>query len=359
MIVKNEAHVIRRCLASVRGLVDAYCVVDTGSTDGTQDIVREAMRGVPGAVYERPWKNFGHNRTEALELARPWADYSFIIDADEEMVLPPGYALPELTLDAYLTPHRGEGSKTSFYRTQIVRSSLPWRYVGVLHEVIQCDAPHETGKVHDVLCVGHFDSARNQGDVRQKYARDAEVLERGLVEEPDNARYVFYLAQSYRDAGEPERAISNYRRRAALGGWPEEVFYSFYQAGLLCEAAGRHEEAVSAWLDAYAARPTRREPLVALARHYRTHRKFPLAYLFAKKSVELPRPDDLLFLQDEAYDWRAEDEVSVAAFWVGEYRESLDYAGRLLASSRLPSDQRERVEKNRQFAADKLAAGAR
>ncbi len=358
MIVKNEAHVIRRCLASVRPLVDAFCVVDTGSTDGTQDVIREAMAGVPGAVYERPWKNFGHNRTEALALARPWADYSLIIDADEAMVLPEGYRLPELTLDGYLTPHRGSASTTSFHRMQIVKTARPWHYVGVLHEVIQCDEPHQTGKIDDILCIGHFDSARNQGDARAKYARDAEVLEKALVDEPNNARYVFYLAQSYRDAGQPELAIKSYRRRAAMGGWPEEVFYSHYQVGHLCEALGRHEEAVSAWLDAYASRPARREPLVELARHYRVRSQFPVAHLFAKKAVAIPRPDDLLFLQDEAYSWRADDEVSVAAYWIGDYRESLEYTDKVLALTSLPAEHRARIEKNRQFAVDKLASGA-
>jgi glycosyltransferase involved in cell wall biosynthesis len=84
MIVKNEAHVIARCLASARPLVDAWCIVDTGSSDGTQDKVRELMAGVPGTLHERPWKNFGHNRSEALELARTeGCDYLLFIDADE------------------------------------------------------------------------------------------------------------------------------------------------------------------------------------------------------------------------------------------------------------------------------------
>jgi len=40
MIVKNEAAVIERCLASVRPLIDTWVISDTGSTDGTQDLIR-------------------------------------------------------------------------------------------------------------------------------------------------------------------------------------------------------------------------------------------------------------------------------------------------------------------------------
>ena len=40
MIVRNESAVLARCLDSVRGLADEMVVVDTGSTDGTQEIAR-------------------------------------------------------------------------------------------------------------------------------------------------------------------------------------------------------------------------------------------------------------------------------------------------------------------------------
>ncbi len=355
MIVKDEAHVLRRCLDSVRPLIDAWCVVDTGSTDGTQALVREVLGELPGALHERPWRDFGFNRTEALALARPWADYALLIDADEVLECEAGYAWPALSADGYLTPHRGQRSTTSFYRMQLVKSAVPWRYVGVLHEVITCDTPHHKEKLEGILCVGHFDSARNRGDTRAKYARDAEVLGAALREEPDNARYQFYLAQSHRDAGDGEAAIVAYRRRAAMGGWEEEVWYSLYQVGLLSERAERHAEAVHAWLEAFACRPTRREPLLELARHYRAAKQYAAAYLFAKRAVAIPRPDDILFLEESAYEWRADDELSVAAYWVGEYRESLDHADRALRSETLPAEQRPRIEENRQFAVDKLA----
>ena len=65
------------------------------------------------------------------------------------------------------------------------------------------------------------------------------VLEAALALDPGNRRYVFYLAQSYRDAGEREVALVQYDRRAAMGGWDEEVWYSLYQSALLAERGGR------------------------------------------------------------------------------------------------------------------------
>ena len=80
MIVRNEAHIIHELIASVAAHIDSWVIVDTGSTDGTQDLIRRLMaeRGIPGELVERPWRNFGSNRTEALELAQGRGDYIWV-----------------------------------------------------------------------------------------------------------------------------------------------------------------------------------------------------------------------------------------------------------------------------------------
>src|SRR5271168_4484452 len=86
MIVKNESKVILRCLESVRPLVDYVLIEDTGSTDGTQTMIREwlAQAGLPGEVYGEPWRDFAYNRSHALARLREniGVDYALISDAD-------------------------------------------------------------------------------------------------------------------------------------------------------------------------------------------------------------------------------------------------------------------------------------
>src|SRR3954469_3762561 len=101
MIVKNESKVIARCLKAARPLVDHWVIVDTGSTDGTQDLVRALLKDVPGELHERPWQDFAHNRAEALELARGKADYLLVVDADDSLAPAPGFKMPRLELDCY------------------------------------------------------------------------------------------------------------------------------------------------------------------------------------------------------------------------------------------------------------------
>ncbi len=88
MIVKNETGVITRCLDSVRPLVDYVLIEDTGSTDGTQELIRDwlAKNNVPGEVIEEPWRDFAYNRSHVMAKLRERGEigYALIIDADDK-----------------------------------------------------------------------------------------------------------------------------------------------------------------------------------------------------------------------------------------------------------------------------------
>jgi FkbM family methyltransferase len=354
MIVKDETAVIERCLRSVRPFIDCWSIVDTGSTDGTQRLIATTLASLPGELHERPWKDFGHNRTEALTLARAFADYSLVIDADETFDVPEGFAFPELTADGYYTRHRGSNSVVTFDLLQLLKADARWRYEGVLHEVAVCDGPHRTALLTGPVCMGHFDGARNQVDSKQKYARDAALLERALEQEPDNARYRYYLARSYRDAEMPEQALENFAKRADMGGWDEEVWHSLHLMGVVSADLNKYHAAVASQLRAHQLRPQRAEALCALAQLHRTREEHHLSYLFARQAARIPRPDDRLFVDDSVYRWRALDELSIAAYWVGEYEESQKATRELLQRDAFPAGERPRIEKNLRFAEQKL-----
>lgn len=353
MIVKNEAHVIRRCLDSLRPFVDHWVIVDTGSTDGTQYIIRAHYHDVPGAVFERPWKNFAHNRSEALNLARGRADYIFVIDADELIDLPPGWELPHLTEDSYLCAVRYGAS--SYVRKQLVRDGLPWRYEGVLHEYMTCDLPGLTeGTLPGLRTIVHHDGARAHDP--NTYRRDALVLEQALLDEPDNSRYVFYLAQSYRDAGEHELAIRNYRKRMEMGGWPEEIWVSMYQIARSQERdTARWPEAMESYLAACQFEPARAEPLYNIAMHYQHKAQHHISIIFLSRAMQVPMPGaERLFIEATVYEYLVPLEYAVACFWLGRHEEAITVNDRLLASPLLPAGHVELVQRNRKFSLDAL-----
>lgn len=357
MIVKDEAHVIARCLTSLRGLVDYWTIVDTGSTDGTRDLIRDLLADVPGQLLERPWRNFGHNRSAALAAARSRADYSFVIDADEILEVPAGFAWPALTADSIFLTHRT--GDTTYWRGSLVANRLAWRYEGVLHEYLEAEGVQSTVQLAGPEVLGLFDGGRSrQVTTVEKYARDARVLEVALLDEPDNARYQYYLARSYRDSEQPALALEAYRRRAEMGGFAEEVWDSLYWIAKLTEADAEPAAVAAAYLAAWESRPTRAEPLVALARYARRGRRFALARMVSAQAVVMTRPEDRLWIEEDVYAWRALDEFAVAGYWTGQYQDSARACRTLLAGGALPERQRARVKDNLNYALDKLPHGS-
>ena len=353
MIVKNEAPVIRRCLASVRPVIDTWVVVDTGSSDGTQEIVRAALRDLPGELVERPWVDFAHNRSDALASARGRADYSLIIDADDTLEAPPGFILPDLEADAYVLDILDAG--VTYQRTQLVATALPWRYEGVLHEYLVCDGPARSGYLPLLMRRNHDGARRRDPDT---YRKDAVVLERALQTETNPfllARYTFYLAQSYRDCAVNDRAIEAYLRRADMGYWDQEVFVSLYQAGKLMEQLGRHpEEVLAIYRRAGQACPSRIEAVHAASRLCRSLARHQEGYDIAKPGIALSAPVGGLFVEPWIYQYGLLDEYAVNAYWSEHYRECLDACLTLLALEILPVGDRTRICGNARFAFDKL-----
>ncbi|XRC95552.1 glycosyltransferase [Ottowia sp. VDI28] len=356
MIVKDEAGVIERCLASVKPFIHHWVIVDTGSTDGTQEIIRRYMSDMPGELHERPWRNFGHNRSEAMALARGRGDYVLIMDADNSFHAPHGWSWPALTEPAYHLQVASSG--TRYQQCLLVSNALAWRWVGVLHEYLATDAPHHVASLDGPWVERRHEGARSRDPLT--FRKDAALLEEALREEPGNARYVFYLAQSWRDAGEPERARQVYLERSRMGGWAEEVWYSLYQAAVLAERLQLPDaEVLGAYLAAYQNRPSRIEPLVALARRHGHRQEWAMAQLYARAGMALPMPSDLLFMDEGMYRWGAMDESAISAYWLGDHQECFRLSMRLLDGDLLPESERPRVEANRDFAALAVAGRTR
>lgn len=353
MIVKNEAPVIRRCLDSVRSLIDHWVIVDTGSSDGTQALIREHYKDLPGELHERPWRNFAHNRSEALALARPHGDYTLIIDADDHLEIPPGFVMPALDADAYTLDIHFAG--TRYQRVQLVRNALPWCYVGVLHEFLDCKGARPAGHLGLIMHCNH-DGARRRDP--QTYVRDAAVLEQALREEQDpflRARYTFYLAQSYRDCGAAAESLACYLRRAELGYWDQEVYVSLYQAARLATQLGRPLDTVLALcLRASDLVPTRVEALHFASLQCRLAGRNEAGYQLARRGLGLLPPGDGLFVEPWIYEYGLLDEYAVNAYWAGHYRDSLEASLKILAHPACPADQRARFAANADFALQKL-----
>lgn len=212
MIVKDEEDVIERSLTSSLPFIQTWVIVDTGSTDRTMEMIQSFFdkHSVTGHLFSRQWVDFGHNRTEALELCRDKMDWAMMLDADDTIEgrpIPTTLFSDSEGIDGYTIQIAFQGHH--FRRVQFFRMSAPWRYIHTVHEYAVCD-----GRTTSSL--GHIPSetymhARSEGaqskDPIGRAKRDIKLL----LSEPKTSHTLFHLGNSYREAKMIDEALECYR----------------------------------------------------------------------------------------------------------------------------------------------------
>jgi glycosyltransferase involved in cell wall biosynthesis len=363
MIVKNEAHVIVRCLDSVKRLLDYVLIVDTGSDDGTPQVINDWLteNDIQGEVIFETWKNFAHNRTFALKKLREKEDidYAFMIDADEILVFEDNFDVNnfknEINCEIYDIVTNMNGF--TYNRPTLTSNKRLSRYEGVVHEFLS----FEDGSCTRDTARGFYnypiqDSARNKST--NKFLKDAELLEealKGELTEWFRSRYTFYLAQCYRDGGVLDLSLRNYLLRAEQGFWNEEVYMSLYSAANLMKQLNySKEEILQTYMRAYEICPHRGESLHLAIQYCRLNGMNQQGYIIGKHAINLKYPDGSLFVEKYVYDYAILDEFSIVAYWAGHFEESKIACEKLLSDGKLPEHYIERVKSNLQFSLDKL-----
>jgi hypothetical protein len=337
-------------------------IVDTGSTDGTQQAIRDFLRekDLPGEVVEEPWRDFAYNRSFALQKLRERQDidYGLMIDADEVLVYEAGFDAERfkrgLTKDIYDVQTRY--GNISYQRTQIFNNRLEFSYKGVLHEYMECVHIKSRETVLGFFNRPLQDSARSQN--LRKFQDDAAVLETVLRVETDPfliSRYTFYLAQSYRDCGEQQQSLQAYLRRSQQGLWQEEVFVSLLNAARLKEGLGYGAaEVIHAFMAAHESLPARLEALHGAIRCCRLHKHYQQGYMMGKHAISLPGPKEGLFIEQWINGYGLLDEFAIVAYWAGHFRESFNACLKLLKEEKTPAQDRLRICENAHYAIEKL-----
>jgi hypothetical protein len=348
MIVKNEEHVIERAMRSALRMMNTFCIVDTGSTDKTKEIIQKVADelGIKGFIYDRPWVNFGVNRTEALELAKKHMKWGFMLDADDSIeggmidttLLKDDIAGYLININhGYIVHHR----------IHIFNLNYDWEYVGALHEYPNCKSiPIISIKINESTYIeARVEGGRSKDP--QKYLRDALILQKELDTNPncDKARTLFYLAQSYKDAGLNDIAKKYYLKRAEFDGWKEENYISYL--ALIRFSHDIEEKLKYAW-KAQNLVPDRKECVYEVLSYARkkdifTKEIYALGLLFKDVKININH----LFVESFTYDWAYFDEFGIQAYYNEYYNES--YKACKIAIQTCPDEQKIRIQKNIDF----------
>lgn len=347
-IVKNESHVVERMLNSIKGIVDGICIVDTGSTDDTIEVINNWGKNnqIETYVFERPFDNFENSRNHSFEKAREiflskndgHTYYNFWLDADEQLIVDSKFDKNKIDRDLYMfNTYIGNMKYT---RNELCRLDKPFRFYGPIHEFIISEDQNITSGLMEGLTVQvYMDGGSWKLNIPEKYKKHAQILEDYIDNKDRNARWIFYTAQSYHDSASiPDnktenderlrRALKYYKERISrTDGYEEERFYSQFRVATIMKQLEEpwykiHQE----FLKSYTMDSMRAEPIKAIIDYYLSAGEWNLAYIYTKFAVtshhgKNPYPQRLLFVDESLYMWRFLEVHAAACFYTNRKEE--------------------------------------
>lgn len=343
-MVANESHCILRMLNSVYQYIDYWVIQDNGSTDGTQDLIRNffAEKNIPGFLYEIPWSGcMGQNRDHTVQTclkADHGCDFILRVDADEILEIDDDFdwsIFDNKTIQSFDIPAK-QGT-VNYYRCWLWNANLPWKFKhDKRHECIYLDKDNIGENFQRVQLPPSF-RHRVMGDGKTwqnpyKYYMDALELEKDMLAKNEmltDEYHLYYLGKSYHDNvpsdklpfGEDHNLelcrrglfffnkFLDVRHSFSVTGMPKFIDEMAYTA-LVCmshfhEVMGEIELQISCLKKAEAFCPQRNEHLKRLAWLYHRHARFSEMLEITTKMMQPnrtnPYPSLVVVIEDDSY----------------------------------------------------------
>ena len=299
MIVRNEEAVLERCLSSLSTVRDQLCIVDTGSCDSTVSIAERF--GAEVSVYhgcndaDGNIKDFADARNHALAMAT--GEWVLTIDADEVLEKGAGAIRSHLRRERYdsigVQIHEGD---LKWVVNRLFKRSSAGEYKGRIHEFIQCRGSFFCDRR---IVISHLPNKRGkEGSVQR-------TLRLGLQAELDNptdARTLYYIGTAYRNVGNLQMAIEYLRRSMALPSVPFWKFQTAYALGVCYIQAQQWDAALETGRLALGIDPRYAEAHCLLADAYRCSGNDAFAAQWYRSALSCRPPEDaMLGIQQWAY----------------------------------------------------------
>ena len=291
MIVKNGSNPLKKTLLAIKDYIDHWTILDTGSTDGSQDFIREILRDIPGNLYEEPFVDFEVSRNRSLELAGTNCEYNIILD--DSYILYGGTKLREILKnntenDTFSLIIQDENSL--YDSTRITRASKNIRFKYKVHELI---IPKNNLLIsdNDIFITDDIDGKHQiRSSIRHK--RDIEVLLKEHKKYPKDTRIIFYIANTYLSLEEYGDSILFYKKRVKLAkeSNENEVYISLYRIGSIYDFKKDWANAEKYYMKAYNMRPFRAEPIYQIAKHYYKKNDLNKAEIFLTNLIKIQVP---------------------------------------------------------------------
>lgn len=339
-ICKNEVQFAKRWMMSMSEADQVY-VLDTGSDDGTQQLLRSLGAHVTEEVIE-PWR-FDVARNRSLELVPQDTDICVCTDLDE--VFRPGWreALEQAWISGaeqcryhYVWSVNPDGSEGLTFWPEKIHSRRGWQWIHPVHEVLEW-----VGKVQPA-CVVWADDVwlEHYPDPQKSRSQYLELLELSVKEDPDDDRNMHYLGREYLFRGRWNDCIETLKRHLEMprATWADERAASMRYIAKALQEKGEPDQARNWYLKAIAEAPHLREPYVDLAMLLYQQEQWDGVLYFTGRALEIAARPQTYISEAAAWGSLPYDIRSIALHQTGRITEALTAAKQALALE--PSNER-------------------
>ncbi len=324
MIVKNESKILEKCIDSVKSIVDEFVIIDTGSTDGTQEIIKRY-----GKLHEIPFTDFVTTKNNALKLAT--SDYILFMDADETVI--EGLRFLKEHADTGTPLVYGkivEGNENAisneYIRARLWKNNGDFEFFGPgVHETL-VSKTNSSSMIDYRIAIRHDHSHRTPESYPERFRGYVDILNRYLAEHPDDPRALFYLGRTHKDLGNYLEAIMYFRKYIdSKSNFKDERWQARYDEACCWKELGEYDQCFKALNLAEVIDPRRAEVHITRGLIYYDLQELENAIKHFEKAASLPIPTDvILFMNPRAYYEIPKDYLVLLYDKIKDYRKAYD-----------------------------------
>ena len=352
-ICKNERKFALRWMKSMSE-ADGVYVLDTGSEDGTVELLRGEGAIVEVEVF-KPWR-FDTARNRSLEMVPEDADVCVCTDIDE--LFHPGWRAlleaawkPDTTRAAYRYTwnFNPDGTEGVVFWSDKIHARHGFRWVHPVHEVLAYERPDYETVLAEGIQLDH------RADPTKSRAQYLPLLELSVKEEPFDDRNTHYLGREYMFHGRWQECIDTLTRHLSLptATWPDERCASMRFIARSHEALGNTREAERWLLRAVAEAPHLREPWVEAAALCYRQRNWDGTAFFALRALDIAERPKTYICEASAWGSLPYDLASLALYETGRVRRAIPLLEKAIEMA--PTD--ERLQENLRLMRAELRRG--
>lgn len=339
-ICKNEEKFAKRWYESMKEADEIY-VTDTGSTDNTVETLKSL--GAKVAVADiTPWR-FDLARNISLEKVPDDVDICVCTDLDEYFKKGWREALENAWTKGVTTRARykytwsfnddNTPAVTFWYEKIHARHGFQWTHP--VHEILEFDH-----SVPDIYTTAYGVELEHHPDNRKSREQYLELLELSVKENPDDDRNVHYLGREYMFRGKWDESIQTLQKHLALPNakWLDERSASMRYIARCYIEKNDLKNAEIWFYRAIAEAPHLREGYVELAKLFYKEDNWSGVYHMIQEALKIKERPETYINEGFCWDYTIYDLISIAAYNMGIYAKSLEYARKALSMN--PNDKR-------------------